>query len=161
MTSYSRLIHRLGAVGVDCILIGGVAATIHGSSRLTQDVDIVYSRESANITRLVEALKPFTPYLRGAPAGLPFTLDETTITSGLNFTLTTTLGDLDIFGQVAGGGSYEDLLPHSVKVQLFGTNCLCLGLRKLIEVKRAAGRRRDLEAVAELEAILKEQSALE
>ncbi len=72
----------------------------------------------------------------------------------LNFTLVTDLGDLDLFGEITGGGRYEDLLPHTIMLELFGTSCRCLGLKRLIEVKRAAGRPRDLEAVAELEALL-------
>ena len=47
----------------------------HGSARLTQDIDIVYSREKENITRLLRALEPYAPYLRGAPAGRPRDLD--------------------------------------------------------------------------------------
>ena len=76
---------------------------------------------------------------------------------GLNFTLTTTMGSLDLFGEIAGGGSYEELRPHTITLQLFGLRCLCLSLDRLIAVKRAAGRPRDLEAVAELEAIREEK----
>jgi hypothetical protein len=38
--------------------------------------------------------------LRGAPPGLPFQWDERTIKAGLNFTLTSTVGDLDLLGEV-------------------------------------------------------------
>ena len=69
----------------------------------------------------------------------------------------TDLGALDLFGEITGGGRYEDLLPHSITLELFGVSCRCLELRRLIEVKRAAGRPRDLEAVAELEALLEEE----
>jgi hypothetical protein len=82
--------------------------------------------------------------------------DEKTIWSGLNFTLTTSLGWIDLLAEVTGGGTYDDLLPHSIKLQLFGTEALCLGLKRLIEVKKAAGRPKDLEAIAELEAIREE-----
>ncbi len=57
------------------------------------------------------------------------------------------------------GGRYEDLLPDTIPISVFGIDCQCLGLERLIQVKRAAGRPRDLEAVAELEAILEERSA--
>src|SRR5262249_43008040 len=93
------------------------------------------------------------------PPGLPFHFDQATIKRGLNFTLTTSLGDLDLLGEVTGGGRYEDLLSDSVRLQLFGIECLCLGLERLIHVKRAAGRPKDFEAVAELEAILEERRA--
>lgn len=51
------------------------------------------------------------------------------------------------------------MLPHSTRLHLYGVQCLCLGLERLIHVKRAAGRVKDLEAVAELEAILEERRA--
>ena len=38
-----------------------------------------------------------------------------------------------------------------------GSECLCLGIEYLIKVKRAAGRPKDFEAIAELEAILEER----
>jgi hypothetical protein len=40
---------------------------------------------------------------------------------------------------------------------VFGVDCRCLNLESLIEVKRAAGRPKDFEAIAELEEILGEQ----
>jgi predicted nucleotidyltransferase len=143
--------------GVEFIVIGGAAATIHGSARITRDVDIVYRRTAENLRRLVDALSPYSPYLRGAPAGLPFRWDESTLRRGLNFTLTTSIGDLDLLGEVTGGGNFEALLAHSSPVQAFGIECLCLNLDKLIQVKRAAGRPKDLEAIAELEALREER----
>jgi hypothetical protein len=103
------------------------------------------------------ALAPHAPYLRGAPAGLPFRWDAATIIRGLNFTLTTDLGDIDFLGEITGGGRYEDLLPHTVVLKVFDLECLCLGLEKLIEVKRAAGRPKDFEAIAQLEALVEER----
>jgi predicted nucleotidyltransferase len=143
--------------GVEFIVIGGAAATIHGSARITRDVDIVYRRTAENLRRMVDALSPYSPYLRGAPAGLPFRWDENTLRRGLNFTLTTSIGDLDLLGEVTGGGNFEALLAHSSPVQAFGIECLCLNLDKLIQVKRAAGRPKDLEAIAELEALRDER----
>jgi hypothetical protein len=88
---------------------------------------------------------------------LPFLWDESTLRRGLNFTLTTSIGDLDLLGEVTGGGNFEALLAHSSPVQAFGIECLCLNLDKLIQVKRAAGRPKDLEAIAELEALREER----
>ncbi len=158
MTDFAALLRCLAEGGVEHILVGGAAATVHGSARLTQDLDIVYRRSDHNIGRLVSALAPCKPYLRGAPPGLPFVWDIHTIQRGLNFTLMTDLGALDLFGEITGGGRYEDLLPYCITITVFGTTCHCLGLERLIHVKRAAGRPRDLEAVAELEAILEERS---
>src|SRR5207247_6822562 len=104
----------------------------------------------------VETLKPFAPYLRGAPPGLPFALDPPTLRNGLNFTLTTRLGDLDLLGEVVGGGGYRDLLPHAIEIEAFGVKFKCVDLPTLIKLKRAAGRPKDLESLAELQALLDE-----
>jgi predicted nucleotidyltransferase len=158
MTDFAGLFRTLSDAGVDFILVGGVAATAHGSARLTRDVDVLYARTPENITRLARGLAPHRPYLRGAPPGLPFAWDEMTIARGLNFTLTTTLGDLDLLGEITGGGSFNDLVPHSEALTIFGVTVRCLDLEWLIRVKRAAGRPRDLEALAELEALLEERN---
>jgi predicted nucleotidyltransferase len=157
MTDFQALFKLLSGAGVEFILVGGAAATAHGSARLTEDLDLVYRRTEENISRLVRALAPQVPYLRGAPPGLPFTWDERTLRNGLNFTLTTKFGALDLLGEITGGGDYEDLLGYSIRMRLYGVECLCLGLERLIHVKRAAGRPKDLEVVAELEAILEER----
>src|SRR5262249_55939583 len=67
------------------VIVGGAAAVAHGSARLTQDLDVVYARDPANLARIVEALEPHRPYLRGAPPGLPFIFDARTLANGLNF----------------------------------------------------------------------------
>src|SRR5438105_279793 len=82
--------------------------------------DVFYSRDRENIRRLVAALKPFHPYLRGAPPGLPFVLDERTVRNGLNFTLDTDLGKLDLLGEVPAGRDYQELLPHSQAMEANG-----------------------------------------
>ncbi len=157
MTDFEALLKLLTESKVDFVVIGGVAASSHGSARSTNDLDVVYARTPENIARLCSALSPLSPYLRGAPSGLPFRLDPETVKCGLNFTLTTSLGNLDILGEVTGGGGYEDLLPYSVRIRAFGVECLCLGLDRLIHVKRAAGRPKDFEAIAELEALREER----
>ena len=157
MTDFAKLLAALHRSGVEFIIVGGFAGTLHGSGIPTRDLDVVYSRDPANLARLASALAPFSPYLRGAPPGLPFRWDAETLAKGLNFTLTTELGAIDLLGDIAGGGGFPALRPHAERVTIFGTECLCLGLRKLIEVKRAAGRPRDLHAIADLEALLEEQ----
>ena len=154
MTDYARVLRVLTDGAVEFVLIGGVAANLHGSARATFDVDVVYSRARANITRLVKCLSPFKPYLRGAPPGLPFEFDEATVRNGLNFTLDTQLGEVDVLGEVAGGGNYAQLLPYTVELDAFGVRCKCVTLERLIQLKRAAGRPKDFESLAELQLLL-------
>ena len=154
---YKRIFQALATAKVEFILIGGLAANLRGSARVTLDVDVVYARSRENIQRLVEALRPHAPYLRGAPPGLPFSWDEQTVRMGLNFTLATALGDIDLLGEVAGGGNYQQLLPHTSELEAFGVKLRCVTLEGLIRLKRAAGRPKDWEALAELEALLEER----
>jgi predicted nucleotidyltransferase len=155
--NFAGILPLLTQFKVKFIVIGGGAAIAHGAARSTYDVDVVYARDSENIQNLAAALQNHEPYLRGAPPGLPFSWDEATIKGGLNFTLRTKLGDLDLLGEVTGGGSYEQLLPFSEELSVFGMQCRFVTLERLIQIKRAAGRPKDLEVLAELQALLEER----
>ncbi len=154
---FSGVVGLLTGAGVEVIVIGGLAAQAHGSSRITQDSDFLYRRTKENIDRLTAALAPHDPYLRGAPPGLPFRFDARTVERGLNFTLVTTLGDIDLLGEVSGIGNYEAVVTHATALAVFGYQVLVIDLPWLIRSKRAAGRPKDLEAIAELEALLAER----
>ena len=147
--------------GVRTILIGGWAASLHGSLRSTVDHDFVYDRSDGNVAKLCAAMATINPRLRGAPAGLPFVFDEATVRSGLNFTLQTDLGAIDLLGEVTGGGRYADLMPHTQELMVFGCTLRVVTLERLIQLKRAAGRPKDLEALAELTALLEERRRME
>ena len=157
MTNFPALLGALASAGVEYIVVGGAAATAHGSARLTLDLDVVYRRTPDNVARVAESIAGHHPYLRGAPLGLPFHWDVETIKHGLNFTLVTDLGAIDFLGEIVGGGGYDALLPDTYTLALFGIECRCLTLERLIQVKRAAGRVKDFEAIAELEAIEEER----
>jgi predicted nucleotidyltransferase len=148
-----ELLNRLLDQGVDFVIIGGVAAVLHGSAYVTRDLDLCYSRTPDSLGRLVAALEPFEPRLRGAPSDLPFKWDVRTLRAGLNFTLDTDIGAIDLLGEVAGIGGYPEALAGSEPIELFGRRCRVLTLEALIRSKRAAGRQRDLEHVMALEAL--------
>ena len=161
MTDLRALLRLLADNHVEFIVVGGVAATLHGSARVTRDLDVVYSRTPRNLAHLVTALHGHRPYPRGAPPGLPFLWDERTLRHGFNFTLETDLGNLDLLGEITGGGGYAELRPHAIEVEVFGLRLLCLDLDTLIRVKEAAGRPRDFEATAELRVIREERDGRE
>lgn len=153
MLHSDKFIVALSDAGVEYVIIGGVAAVAHGSAHSTLDLDLCYARTRENCARLAQALAPFRPSLRGAPAGLPFYFDAQTIWSGLNFTLSTTLGDLDLLGEVAGLGFYPQVRAAAEEMELFERKVWVLGLEGLICTKRTAGRPKDLRALPELEAL--------
>ncbi len=158
MTSQlERLIGVLSDGRVEYVVIGGVAALAHGSALPTYDLDVCYRRDAENIGRLCDALQPFRPRLRGAPADLPFVLDLATVLTGLNFTLATEIGDLDLLGEVAGLGEFPEVAAVSEEVDLYGRQVKVLSLEGLIRSKEATGRAKDQVYLAELEALLELQ----
>jgi hypothetical protein len=138
-----------------------VAITAHGSSYLTYDLDICYSRTKENLKRIVAALKPYYPRLRDMLEGLPFFWDETTLRNGTNFTFSTDLGDIDLLGEVKGVGTYEGALASSIVIPLYGLEIRFLSIDALIESKRAAARPKDLAILPELEALREELQTTE
>lgn len=148
---FRQFIDALVENQVEFVIIGGVALVLHGSPRITQDLDICYARHPENLHRLAAALRPFRPMLRGAPPGLPFVLDARTLDSGLNFTLTTEPGDIDILGEVSGVGGYDRVAADAVPMDVYGHRVLVMSLSALERAKRAAGRLKDLVDLEEIE----------
>jgi hypothetical protein len=138
---------------VEFVIVGGVAISAHGSSYLTYDLDVAYARTRDNLKRLAGALAPYHPHPRDFPPDLPFVWDAQTIKQGMNFTLTTDLGNIDLLGEVTGLGNYEAVRAQSVVMNLFELQCRVLSLDALIVAKRAVGRTKDLLVLPELEAL--------
>ena len=151
---FERAVQALCDASVEFVVIGGLSATFHGSARVTYDLDICYSRASANLRRLSEALAPFHPRPRGFPAGLPFVWDEGTLRKGTVFTLQTDIGEIDLLAEVTGLGAFDEVKLHSITVEAFERQVPTLDLTGLIQAKRAAGREKDLSALPELESLL-------
>ena len=137
------------------VLIGGVAMSFHGSSHVTDDVDVCYGRDADNLTALVNALAPHHPRLRGAPEDLPFLWDTRTLKNGLNFTLATDLGAVDLLGEAAGSPAFEVLWGRAIIVDVLGLAVRVASLNDLIAMKQAAGRPKDQSHLLELQALRK------
>jgi len=150
VTDFRRLLEALDAAQVEFVIVGGVALIAHGFTRLTEDLDICYERSPENLERLARALAPLHPTLRGAPPGLPFTLDARTLRAGLNFTLESEAGDIDLLGELTGVGMYRQVAAGALLLEIYGRRVQVMALEKLEVAKRAAGRSKDL---ADLEAI--------
>ena len=160
---FEKTLRVLHDAGVKFVLIGGAAMGLQGSAHLTKDMDFCYERSKANLDRLAACLKPYHPRLRGAPADLPFHFDARTISQGLNFTLTTDLGDIDFLGEVSGLGDFAGAKAASELKDVGGVQVRVLSLAGLIKSKSAAGRPRDLYVLPELKALeeLKKKTKLE
>ncbi|MBA2493676.1 MAG: hypothetical protein H0V31_03135 [Acidobacteria bacterium] len=153
MVELEPAIKSLIAKGTEFVIIGGVAISIHSTGYVTRDLDFCYLRTTQNLKKIVSAFAPFNPHLRGFPEELPFVWDERTLQNGTNFTLKTTIGDIDLLGEVAGVGSFEAVKKESILTRLYGCDVRVLTLEGLIKAKRAAGRTKDLLVLPELEAL--------
>ena len=152
--NFEIALQRLCDAGVDFVVIGGWAAIFHGSAHVTIDLDICYSRDKANLQKLVGALAPYHPRPRGFADNLPFVWDAATLANGTVFTLITDLGIIDMMAEVSGIGTYADAHAASVEVDAFGRRLRALDLRALIQAKKAAGRPKDFLILPELEGLL-------
>jgi predicted nucleotidyltransferase len=152
-TEFHQIVDLLVRHHVEFIVIGGQAETLHGSPRVTYDVDLCYRRTRDNLQRLVAALKEIKPTLRGAPPDLPFQLDVRTFELGLNFTFDTSIIALDLLGQVEPIGQYDDLLKNAEGYPAYGTVLRAISLEDLLKVKLHINRAKDQESIAQLKAI--------
>lgn len=151
------LLRALTLAGVRFVVIGGVAARLHGSPSLTRDTDICHATSKANLRRLAVLLGDLDARLRGVEDDVPFLLDAKTLAAGSNFTFTTRAGDIDILAVPAGMGGYDELAASAEMVHLDDLVVQVASLDDLIRMKRASGRPKDLVEVEILEAIRHER----
>jgi len=143
---------------VEYVVIGGVAATLHGSNLRTGDVDICPARDEANLARLARALQEIDARIRtsGVPEGLPFSYDAGFLARVDLLNLVTRYGDFDISFIPAGTGGYEDLKRGVVRIDLDPVIVPVASLEDVIRSKKAAGRPKDLQQIPTLEMLLEE-----
>jgi hypothetical protein len=87
MNKFAATLKLLADANVKFVVVGGFAIAFHGSTVLTQVLDICYERTPENLARLASALAAIHPRFRGLPDEIPFSLDERTLAQGMNFTL--------------------------------------------------------------------------
>ena len=128
---------------VEFVLVGGVAAILHGSPLTTEDLDVVYAVEPGNCRRLARALREMDAMYRD-PAGRRISPDEGRLESLRLHLLDTRFGRLDLLRAIGAGSRYEDLLGRSRRMSVEEMEIRVLELDAIIESKEAAGRPKDL-----------------
>jgi predicted nucleotidyltransferase len=150
-----RLLLVLGEEQVEFIIVGGVAAALQGAPVLTQDVDILYRIEDGNLERLERALSRLHAVARGDSGNLPIGKSHL-MTTGHKLA-TTDAGALDVLGSINDDLLYDDLIGSSDELEVTGRRVKVLSLRRLVELKRALARPKDLAMLPVLEATLRER----
>jgi hypothetical protein len=131
MVHPERIIAALNEHGVQYIVIGGIAATLHGCPEQTFDLDILYADTPANLARLRQALEAV-----GAQWDSP--LSEEVLQRQPVFALNTRHGDLAIFRWLPGAGDFNEAALQVEQVELGAHKVLVLSLDALIATKEAA-----------------------
>jgi len=143
----------LNEQGVRYVIVGGVAAMVHGSVRTTDDLDLCSPLDHENAMRIIRALAGTRPRWRMRP-DLPEITPDSPVLNGLNnMYLRTDIGLLDVMGDLPGVGTFEDALARSRSVDFRGNECRVLELDALIAAKSFVNREKDRPAVRELEVI--------
>ena len=147
----SELIRVLVEANVEFAVVGGVAAIIHGSARMTVALDIAAPFDSDNLARLRDALAPYDAvHVTRTELRLADEPMERLQRFRL-FLLQTTLGRLDVLREVQPLGVFDDL--RFVDMEVYGQRVRVLQREDLMRVKRSVGRPKDVEVALELEAI--------
>jgi hypothetical protein len=133
------------------IIVGMTAGVLRGAPAVTFDLDVLYSREAANIENLLNALRELEAVFRGDPRRL--IPNASHLQSRGHKLLMTKFGIVDVLGSL-DELEYSDLLPDSPTVAIEHMNVHVLSLMRLIEVKQKAGREKDLAVLPLLRATL-------
>ncbi len=158
MTNLQLLLQRLSDGGIEFVVIGGFAGILHGSSMVTDDLDVCAVLTGENIEKIRAALKDLKPVHRMTHGRLSF-LDHPASGQAMeNLYLKTDAGVVDVLSSVLGVGGFARLRAEAVEIDLFGRRVAVMSLRDLIVAKEACGREKDLLTAKELRAIEAKQA---
>ncbi|MEX1046584.1 MAG: hypothetical protein WD757_04245 [Actinomycetota bacterium] len=140
------------------VVVGGYAATLHGSSQVTFDVDVTPKRDKENLRRLSDAMAELNArvWTNDEPDGLPFGHDAESLGRANIWNLVTDHGRFDITFKPAGTEGYEDLKRDAVRLNIFGIDVPVASLADVVRSKETAGREKDANALPVLRRLLEE-----
>lgn len=155
-----RILKSLNRHKVRFVLIGALAARLHGFPRLTADADITPADDRANLERLAKALNDMHAkvYTEALPEGLAFDCSANTLARAPMWNLVTDAGRIDIAFKPAGTTGYDDLADGATKFEAYGVMFLAASVADIIRSKQAANRPKDREDVAILKAMQRKSS---
>ena len=139
---FVEFLKLLNAHNVEYLVVGGHAVAYHGFPRATADLDVWIAMHPANAERVVTVLRSFGFDLPAVHAAL-FTKPDQVVR----------LGDPPIRIEVMttiDGVSFDACLSNRVMTVIAGVAVPFIGLTDLKANKRASGRHKDLEDLAQL-----------
>lgn len=157
MAQTIEILRRLVREEVEFVVIGGVAAVSYGSPLATDDVDVCAPMDRDNAIRIVRAVADLQPRWRFRPDMPVVTVDHPLLGRLKNIYLRTSIGVLDVLGELPEVCSYEQVAASAVVRAIDDVSCRFISMDHLLAAKRAAGRPRDLRTIEILEAIRRER----
>jgi len=154
MIEINRLLQTLCDAEIEFVIVGGFAAMLHGSSMLTQDLDVCAVLTDASVAKLRAAFRDLHPVHRQTPQRLSFLDTPDPGVPLKNVYLETDLGPLDVMSSITGVGGFDVLRKDAVAFELFGRQVYVISVKDLIKAKEALGRHKDLLVAHELKAIV-------
>jgi predicted nucleotidyltransferase len=151
--AFDELLRRLATAGAEFVLVGGLAVNAWGVVRGTKDVDVVVASDINNLKRVADVAVSAGGHVQRGESllGSPISI-ASALASGEQVAIETNLGRLDIIQGLAGVPNYEELRSRASKAEILGVTVAICSLGDLKEMKRAAGRTRDLADLEDLEA---------
>jgi len=151
--AFDELLRRLSEVGAEFVVIGGLALGARGVVRATKDVDIVVASDPANLRLIAEVAVAAGGHVQRGDAllGSPPSI-AAEMAAGEQVAIETNLGRLDVVQGLDGVPSYEELRSRASEAEVLGVSVAVCSVEDLREMKRAAGRTRDLADLEDLDA---------
>jgi hypothetical protein len=151
---FSEILRVLHRHEVEFVTAGGLAAVFNGAPVVTVDVDILHRRTPENVARLLGALRELEAVYRQDPRNIA--PGEGHLLGPGHQLLRTKHGDLDVLGTIDDTVVYDDVLGHTIEVEISDFRVLALDLERVIQAKEFAGRPKDLATLPVLRATLAE-----
>lgn len=153
MERLSQILKILSENKIDFVIVGGFGAVLHGSSIVTQALDLCVTFSENLIKKLRDCLVAYHPVHRMTPQKLSFMDYPQDLKSLKNLYLNTDLGILDLLSEVSGVGDISVLKKTALEVELFGEKCKVISIQDLIKSKKIMGRPKDIAVLKELDCI--------
>jgi hypothetical protein len=151
---YHEILLRLADAGVEAIVVGMAAAVIQGAPTMTWDLDVVHHRTRDNVERLLRVLSDIDAVARGDNRRIRPNASH--LIGPGHILLETRFGDFDCLGAIDGSRSYEDLVEAALIIELDGRSLRVIRLEELLQIKKRAGRPKDLAGIPYIEATIAE-----
>jgi hypothetical protein len=153
-----ELFRALAEHGVDYLVIGGVAAQVHGRRRTTKDLDVTPAPDPKNFERLAAALVALDAHPVELGVSAPAPTAEQLHLASIVPPLATEHGELHILNDVPGAADYAVMRTRALESNLNGIVVSIVGVDDLIRMKQAVGRPSDIEDVEALMTVARREA---